>query len=314
MMRAWTRKPIPVELGEPPKPSRCVPTCRASRHSAIQLDRMLESADRVLRVLECFSPRDDALALGDLAERLKLPKSSVHRLLATLTEHQLVERDPGTRKYRLGLRLFEIGAMALNGRGLQEAAPDVLHDLSAETGETCHLAVLSGAEAVYLYKVDGPSSFAMSSRVGRRAPCHATSIGKVLIAWASEDVVKQVVRMGLRPFTRHTITNPAGLYEELSRVRDAGHALDLEEYEEGLRCVAAPIRDASGRVVAAVGIAGPTARVTNETLPRLINPVINAGAKLSRNLGYLDRGADGQFKSNRARLRRARPTHRPPRS
>ncbi len=266
---------------------------------ALQFDRMLESADRVLRVLESFTHRDDSLTLTDLSERLRLPKSSVHRLLATLVEHHLVERNPGTRKYRLGLRLFEIGSMALNGRGLQEAAPDVLHDLATETGETCHLGVLSGSEAVYLYKVDGPSSFAMSSRVGRRAPCHATSIGKVLIAWAHDDVIKQVVLMGLRPYTSHTITNSADLRKELSRVREAGYALDLEEYEEGLRCVAAPIRDSGGRVVAAVGIAGPAGRLPDGSLLRLIAPVMNAGASLARNLGYLGRIADGQLETDR---------------
>jgi DNA-binding IclR family transcriptional regulator len=250
---------------------------------------VIGSADRVLKVLEAFTPRDDFLALADLAERLQLPKSSVHRLLATLVAHQLVERDPVNRKYRLGLRLFEIGAMALNGRGLQEAAPNVLHDLSAEAGETCHLAVLSGAEAIYLYKVDGPSSFAMSSRVGRRAPCHATSIGKALVAWASEDLIKQVIWMGLRPYTRHTITNSADLQAELAKVREAGYAIDLEEFEDGLRCIAAPVRDSSGRVVAAVGIAGPSTRVTDEAVPKLVPPVMTAAMKLSRNLGYLER-------------------------
>src|SRR5436190_1354520 len=139
---------------------------------------VVESADRVLRLLECFAPNERDVTLGEIAARVRLPKSSVHRLLGTLIAHSLVERDEGTRRYRLGIRLFELGSAAIHERGLHNAAHPVLEALSASTGETCHLAVLSGGEAVYVYKVDGPASIIMSSRVGGRAPCHATSIGK----------------------------------------------------------------------------------------------------------------------------------------
>ena len=135
---------------------------------------MIESADRVLRVLESFNGSDRDVSLSEIAERVALPKSSVHRLLATLIGHDLVERDPATRRYRLGIRLFELGSAAIHERGLHRAAHPALEQLSSSTGETCHLAVLSGTEAVYVYKLDGPSSIIMSSRVGGRAACHAT--------------------------------------------------------------------------------------------------------------------------------------------
>lgn len=250
---------------------------------------MVESADRVLRVLQAFEPGERDVSLGEIAERVGLPKSSVHRLLATLIGHHFVERDPETRRYRLGIRLFELGSAAIHERGLHSAAHPALEQLSASTGETCHLAVLSGTEAVYVYKLDGPSSIIMSSRVGGRAPAHATSIGKVLTAWAGEDLFRVLRSRPLRPYTAHTITTVKAFEAELGRVREQGYALDLEEFEEGLRCIAAPVRDHSSRVVAALGIAGPRRRFEDEQLDGLVQIVVKAAGTLSRNLGYVDR-------------------------
>lgn len=250
---------------------------------------MVESADRVLRVLEAFDPGERDVSLGELADRVGLPKSSVHRLLATLVVHHFVERDPETRRYRLGIRLFELGSAAIHERGLHSTAHPALEQLSASTGETCHLAVLSGMEAVYVYKLDGPSSIIMSSRVGGRAPCHATSIGKVLTAWAGEDLFRILRSRPLRPYTTHTITTVKAFEAELARVREQGYALDLEEFEEGLRCIAAPVRDHSTRVVAALGIAGPRRRFEDDQLDSLVQIVVKAAGQLSRNLGFVER-------------------------
>jgi DNA-binding IclR family transcriptional regulator len=249
---------------------------------------MVEAADRVLRVLQSFEPGDRDVSLGEIATRVGLPKSSVHRLLATLTAHRLVERDPSTRRYRLGIRLFELGSAAIHERGLHSATLPALEDLSARSGETCHLAVLSGTEAVYVYKLDGPSSIIMSSRVGGRAPCHATSIGKVLAASAGDDFLRALRELPLRRFTPRTITSLKAFEAELTSVRGQGYALDLEEFEEGLRCIAAPVRDHSGRVIAALGIAGPRRRLEDERLGGLVEIVIAAAQRLSRNLGHLD--------------------------
>lgn len=249
---------------------------------------MVESADRVLRVLEAFAPNEKDVSLGELAERVRLPKSSVHRLLATLVGHGYVEREASTRRYRLGIRLFELGSAAIHERGLHNAAHPILEELSISTGETCHLAVLSGVEAVYVYKVDGPSSIVMSSRVGGRAPCHATSIGKVLAAWAGEDLMRQLHGQPLPRYTARTLTTGTALEAELARVRSQGYAVDLEEFQDGLRCIAAPVREHSGRVVAALGIAGPRRRFDERQMRRLAGTVVRAAAALSRNLGHLE--------------------------
>jgi DNA-binding IclR family transcriptional regulator len=249
----------------------------------------LESADRVLRVLEVFGPTERALTLSEIADRMQLPKSSVHRLLATLSARRYVERDSLTHRYSLGIRLFEIGSNVIHGRGLHAAAHPVLEKLTMATGETCHLAVLHGTEAVYVYKLDGPSAIPMPSRVGGRAPGHATSIGKVLLAWADPDVRRQAFAQGLKRYARNTITDVKQLEAELALVYERGYATDLEEFEDGLCCVAAPVRDVTARVVAAVGVAAPCFRLTSSVLPGTVEAVIEAGEAISRQLGHVHR-------------------------
>lgn len=248
---------------------------------------MLESADRVLRALEVLTASRQDLTLSEIADRMHLPKSSVHRLLAVLITHGLVERDPATRSYRLGMRLFEMGSVVIHQRGLHTAAHPVVEELSVATGETCHLAVLSGTEAVYVYKIDGASSIIMSSRVGGRAPSHCTSIGKVLMAWARPELLERVVASGLQRYTAATITSPDALSAELEKVRAEGCAFDLEEYEQGLCCVAAPVRDYSGTVIAALGLAGPRSRVSKRRLNELTRSVVGAADAVSRKLGHV---------------------------
>jgi DNA-binding IclR family transcriptional regulator len=247
---------------------------------------MVESADRVLRLLELFRPGDSDLTLSTIAERMSLPKSSVHRLLATLIAREFVERDPLTRRYRLGLRVFEIGSVAIHERGLHRAAHPAIEELATTSGETCHLAVLSGTDAVYVYKIDGGRSITMSSRVGGRAPCYCTSIGKVLIAWAGGQTLEQVASSQFRAFTPNTIVDKDALAAELVKVRRKGYALDLEEFELGLRCISAPVRDHTGNVLAALGLAGPAGRLTTERLHELVGPVTMAAESVSRNLGH----------------------------
>ena len=248
---------------------------------------MVESADRVLRILQSFVPNERDVSLTDIAERVQLPKSSVHRLLMTLIDHGFVERDASTRRYSLGIKLFELGSTAIHGRGLHGAAQPALEELSRATAETSHLAVLSGTDAVYVYKVEGPSSISMTSRVGGRAPVHATSIGKVLTAWSSPEEMAVLRNAPMQATTRYTITSVRAFDEELRRVRASGYALDLEEFEIGLRCIAAPVRDQSARVIAAVGIAGPSSRLDDARLSKLVPMVVDAADLLSRNLGFM---------------------------
>ena len=247
----------------------------------------MESADRVLRVLEVFGPADRELTLSEISERMQLPKSSVHRLLGTLIARGYVERDGQNHRYTLGIRLFEVGSNVIHGRGLHAAAHPILEDLTKRTGVTAHLAVGVGTEAVYVYKLDGASAIQMPSRVGGRAPGHATSIGKVLLAWGGPEVRKQVGDGPFKAYTRNTIVEPEKLDAELELVRRRGYATDLEEFEIGLRCLAAPVRDMADRVIAAVGIAAPAIRLPKESMAQAVEEVMNAGNAISRQLGHI---------------------------
>lgn len=248
------------------------------------------SAERILRVLESYQTTDADLSLSDISTRTGMTKSSVHRALATLTAHGFMEQDRATRRYRLGIRLFEIGSGAIHQRGLHGVAYPALVELTRETGETGHLAVMSGIEAVYVYKIEGTSNFSMSSRVGGRCPAYCTSIGKVLLAWAGDGLFNRVIQEGLRSYTRSTITSASRLRSELEAVRDGGYAIDDMEYHEGLRCIAAPIRDHAGAVIAAIGLAGSSHSLKDGRFQSLIPQVIRAGLTVSRGLGYVDIG------------------------
>lgn len=248
------------------------------------------SAERILRVLEAYHPTDSDLSLSEISTRTGMTKSSVHRALATLTTHGFIEQDLATRRYRLGIRLFEIGSGAIHQRGLHGVAYPALVELTRETGETGHLAVMSGTEAVYVYKIEGTSNFSMSSRVGGRCPAYCTSIGKVLLAWSGDGLFHRVVKEGLRSYTSSTITSASRLRAELEAVRNRGYAIDDMEYHEGLRCIAAPIRDHAGAVIAAIGIAGSSHSLKDGRFQALIPQVIRAGLTVSRGLGYVDIG------------------------
>ncbi|WP_280350539.1 IclR family transcriptional regulator [Nocardia abscessus] len=219
------------------------------------ISRPGESAtDRVLAVLSAFDDRRRALALTELAARAELPLSTTHRLAAALVRGgALVRRADGT--YVIGRLIWDLGLLAPVQTGLRQAAEPFLHDLYGATLATVHLAVRDGDEVLYLDRLAGHASVPVVSRVGSRLPLHATGVGKVLLAHAPEEVRGRVLA-ALPRITPFTITRPALLREQLSRVRRDGYATTVEEMTLGACSVAVPIRR-SGEVVAALGIVVP---------------------------------------------------------
>ena len=221
-----------------------------------------------------------------MGERLDLNKSTIHRLLAVLEHHRYVERDLLSGKYRLGLKLAELGNIALSRFDLQATARRFVERLVQETGETAHLGILQQNEVVSLVNVETQRSVRTPSTVGRRSPIHCTSQGKLLIAFRPKMEIDQILRAyRFVPYTKRTIRQSSGYRAELLKVRNLGFAVDDEEFEEGLRCIGAPVRDHSGKVIAAVSIAGPTFRITAERTPELIQKVVTVAHDLSEALG-----------------------------
>jgi DNA-binding IclR family transcriptional regulator len=240
-----------------------------------------------VKLLELFLAADtDELGVREMSRRSGTSKSNVQRLATELAGCDLLEQNPVTGGYRLGLRLFELGSAVPVRRELHDAATAVLESLMHLTGETAHLGVLDGTHVVYVAKVESDRSIRLSTNVGGRKPTYCTGVGKALLAFAGADVVREVVADGLDALTERTITDGASLEAELAEIRRRGYAVDDEEYEEHLRCVAAPVLDHTDAVIAAVSIAGPAHRMTDEELGTSIKAVLEGARQVSRNLGH----------------------------
>jgi IclR family transcriptional regulator, KDG regulon repressor len=252
----------------------------------------IQAIERAVSILNAFSMDDPELGVTELADRLGLHKSTVHRFMVNLDAAGLVERNARTGRYRLGLHVFELGALVMQQMNLWDEALPFLEGLVHDTGETGHLAVLDGGEAIYIERVEARRALRVPSAIGRGYPAHATNLGKVLLADLSRERVEAIIaERGLAAYTPQTITDPDELEADLELIRRRGFAVDNEEYDEGLRCIGAPVRDHSGHVVAALGIGGPVTRITPERVEELGGLVMTAARGLSRRLGAHQSGA-----------------------
>ncbi|HKE97444.1 MAG TPA: IclR family transcriptional regulator [Actinomycetes bacterium] len=250
-------------------------------------DYTLSSVRSAARVLCAFTLAEPELGLSELARRLDLGKSRVHRLLATLVSERLVEQNPLTGKYRLSIKLYELGAIVSTHLDLHEAVAEYIDELRNRTGETVHVAVLDGDEVVYVERRESPNTLRLFTRIGHRNFAHCTSTGKVLLAHLPERELDRVLeRTVLVAKTPYTITDAARLRTDLERVRRRGWAENVNESELGVASRAAPVRDAGGRVVAAISVAGPLPRFTPEAMRRMTNEVIATAERISARLGH----------------------------
>lgn len=248
----------------------------------------LQSVNRALRALELIAEAGE-LGVTELGRRLGVHKATASRLVATLAERGMLERDPLTEKYRLGFGLIRLAGAAMASMDLVRTARPVLEDLADRTRETVNLGVLSGDAVVYIDQVTGTRSIVAVSWVGRRTPLHATSNGKVLLASLDERERDRLLARPLPRATPATVTDPVKLRIQLEEIRRRGYASTMEELEEGLNAVAAPVRRADGEVVAALSVSGPAFRMRPVDLPRVARLTMEAAAAVSRRLGYVER-------------------------
>jgi IclR family KDG regulon transcriptional repressor len=242
--------------------------------------------DRVVDILETFPRLGPELGVSDVSRALGLKKATTHRLLASLLRRGIVAQNATTRRYRLGMKLWELGQLATSQVDWGERVKPFLQELTDVSGETTHLAVLNDGQVLYVEKVESSRSLRMPSQVGRRLPVHCTGVGKALVAFLPEEVLAGLLsRRGMPAFTSNTITDLERLREELALVRRRGYSVDDQEIEEGLVCVAAPVRDHTGHVVAATSIAGPSSRLRPETIAIHAAEVVAAANGMSLALG-----------------------------
>ena len=247
----------------------------------------LSSVANSIRLTKAFSEDEYEMGISALATRLGLAKSTVHRLATTLVEYDILEQNRESGKYRLGLALFELGTLVRRKMDAASGAQEQIHALADATGETVQLAILDHLSVLYIRIRESRQAVRLSSGLGSRAPAHCTSVGKALLAFQPAEIVQQVIEAGLRRYTGNTITDAERLRAELATIRSRGYAIDDEEIEPGLRCVAAPIRDHTGHVAAAISVAAPVQRMTKKTVQTTIPTVVAAADAISRRLGYL---------------------------
>ena len=247
----------------------------------------LSSVDNSIRLLTSFSGQENELGITTLASRLRLAKSTVHRLAATLTSAGFLEQNSETGKYRLGVALFELGALVRRRMDVANEARPKLRELLEKTGETVQLGIVDHYSVLYVYEMESPRAIRMAAAVGGRAPLHCTAVGKVLLAFQPADYVKQVIERGLTAYTAKTNTKRDAVLGMLEEVRLREYAIDDEESEGGLRAIAAPVRNHSGAVIAALGVAAPVQRMSKRTMHTCVPSVIETANAVSARLGYL---------------------------
>jgi IclR family transcriptional regulator, KDG regulon repressor len=257
-----------------------------SRRKAPPKRARLSSVANAVRLVKSFSDDEYELGISDLAKRLGLAKSTVHRLAATLIEEGLLEQNPEDGKYRLGLLLFELGSQVRRKMDVSAEARPALRTLAEKTGETVHLAVLDHRSVLYVNRIESNRAIRSGFGLGTRAPVHCTAMGKALLAFQDQDVIQDVIDAGLPSCAARTITEPRAFLRELESVRARGYATEDEEIEAGLRSIAAPVRNDAGQVVAAMGISGPAQRLTKEVLGAYAAHLVSATDFVSQRLGY----------------------------
>lgn len=259
----------------------------------------IQVLDRALALLEALSHQGPDLTLAQISELLKLHKSTAHRLIMVLERHKLIEKNSNTGKYRLGLKLFELGTKAIGQLDLRERTRPFLGRAVRETGETGHLCVYDDGEVVYLDKIEPSRSVRLTSSVGRRNPAYCTAVGKAIMAYLPEAQVEEAVRKhGLDQLTRKTITTMLDLRADLAKVRSLGYAIDDEEHEEGVLCVGAPVWSVGDYPIAAISVSGPIFRLSHEKVPAVAESIMTIAKALSHELGMRPEPTHGRYQGD----------------
>ncbi len=274
-------------------------------HSALRNDQMppkdpskpsnlVQTIERVSSILDMLAQSVQGISIRELSSAIGLPKGTTHRLLSSLSYFGYVRQDPKTRNYFLGLKFVELGQTLLGQLDLRKEAEPFLRDLAERTNETIHLVILDRNEIVYIDKVEtdrNPSGLKMASRIGLRNPAHSSAVGKMILANFSEEELRSFFKeKTLVRRTENTITDPILLREHLKTVRKQGYAIDDEENEKGIRCVASPIYNEIGKTVAAISITAPAFRVTKKVIQdTLKREVTETALRISERLGYRER-------------------------
>ncbi|MFN4128743.1 MAG: IclR family transcriptional regulator [Paracoccaceae bacterium] len=259
---------------------------KTGNRNARRDSQRLSSVTTAVHLLKTFSDDESELGISELAKRLMIAKSTVHRLATALLEEGLLDQNPDTGRYRLGLGLFSLGTQVRGRLDVALEAKPSLNDLRAKLGENARLAILNRRNAVFIHDFESNEPVRLRSITGQYRPAHCTAEGLCLLAGLRSTALEALLTEPLTPCTVHSISTIEDLQERLRRVKRIGYATEDEECELGTRCSAAPVYQADGRVIAAIGLAGPRLRLKKRDFPQLAEQVVACAQKLSERLGY----------------------------
>jgi IclR family transcriptional regulator, KDG regulon repressor len=249
---------------------------------------IIQAVSHALDLLEQFHDEVDELGVTELSKRLKLHKNNVFRLLATLESRNYIEQNKVTENYRLGLKTLELGQTFIKQMGLLRQSRPVLEALVKECNETTYVAILKDCHIVYLDVVETDLTVRVVPRVGARLPAYCTAAGKVQMAYMTDEELENYLpNKEMKRYTPRTVIDREELKKHLKVIAEQGYAIDDEEMDVGVKCVGAPIRDYTRRIIGAVSISGPSMRFTDERLEKELIPlVMRSGEEISHKLGY----------------------------
>ena len=246
----------------------------------------VQSVLRALEIIESLSGSQSELGITEIAEFMQLSKSTVYGLVNTLVIKGYLEQNAQTKRYRLGLKLFEIGTLVHRRMDLRNEAKPYCEELSFKYNATVHLAAYSNNEIVYIDKVDMPSAIIIYSQVGKRAPMYCTGVGKAVLAFLNPEKQQEFIEnLNFERYTDNTIIRSDDLERELQKIRSQGFAFDNEEIEVGLRCIAAPIFNHKSDPIAAISVSAPIARLAIENIDQIAQNVVKCAKYISARLG-----------------------------
>lgn len=244
--------------------------------------------DRAINIIEFIGQQSTGEAgLRELSVAMKLHKTTTHRIAHVLESRGLLRRGLDSNRYRLGLHLYDLGCQALDHVDIRDEARPFMARVAFEVGETVHLAILDRIEVLYIGRVEAQRSLTMGSKLGGRNPVYCTALGKAILAYSADMEVEQILgacRMEAR--TRNTFTTAIALKRELERIRDRGYAIDDEEIEDGIRCIAAPLLSPANRPMAAISVSGPSSRITPNRFELIGKTILKAVRELSAHIEH----------------------------
>jgi len=245
------------------------------------------AVERALAILEYIASKQGAVGVGEIAKELGLAKSTTHRILETLKSKQFVEQVEISEKYDIGIKAIEVGMSGLKNWNIVDISAPYLKQLATDLNETAFLAAYDNGEIVYLYKAEGTQAVITNAQLGTRKPVHCTALGKAIVSnFHIEEVDRILEKKGMAKYTDRTIADKHKYFVELSKVRQRGYAIDDEEVEDGLTCIAVPVYNYTGNAIAAISIAGPSERM-NGKKDDIIRELTGVTSYISKRLGYV---------------------------